>query len=260
MATWDDLDQELELWQDAGDTVTLWWRDDDAVEPTEALDRLIVLSFDNSVPCALAVVPDMTTGDLVEVLNEVPTIFPVQHGFRHINHAPKGEKAAEFGLHRELEEIENDLKVGSSKMAPFVSCLPIFVPPWNRMSDTLNDGLAELGFEGVSQHAPRKAKRARGGLCQVNTHVDIINWRTTRGFVGEEKALSFLLSHLRDRRTKAVDQDEPTGILTHHLDHDEECWGFMERLMRWTSGKSNVRWLAPFEAFQTEAPNYELEL
>ena len=260
MATWNDLDTELARWAETDIDATFWWRDDDAIEPTEALDRLIALSVDYMIPCVLAVVPDLATQSLARDLNEVSTVFPVQHGFRHINHAPKGEKAAEFGLHRNHEEIENELRGGWQKLAAFENLSPVFVPPWNRMSNTLNEFLASIGIKGVSQHAPRISERAIGGLCQVNTHADIINWRASRAFVGNEKALDFILSHLQDRRLNVVDKDEPTGILTHHLDHDEGCWTFLDDLMRWTSGKSNVRWLAPFEAFNLEAPNYELEM
>ncbi len=258
MATWQEVDDELALWQDSGMSLTLWWRDDDAIEPTEALDRLIRLSSEYEAPCALAVVPDYAQPSLFEALVSAPTIFPVQHGFRHINHAPKGEKAAEFGLHRDRTVIEQDLEAGWQKLAAVKNISPVFVPPWNRMSDELNSCLAALGIKGVSQHAPRKARKTKAGLIQVNTHVDIINWRTTRGFTGTEKALDFALTHLRARRLGEVDPDEPTGILTHHLDHDPACWEFMEKLLLWTRGKPNIQWMTPREAFDIEPEKHEL--
>ena len=249
MTTWQELDQELALWQKAGQQVTFWWRDDDVIEPTDALARLLAISSEYAAPCAIAVVPHLAIPTLSDVLNNVPTAFPVQHGFQHQNHAPKGEKAAEFGSHRALSVSQNELSKGWQKLQSFERLTPVFVPPWNRMTDNLNNHLASIGIRGVSQHAPRKAEMAKGGLRQVNTHVDIINWRTTRGFAGEVKVLAYVLSHLQNRRRGDVDCDEPTGILTHHLNHDDGCWSFMEDFLRWTNTKTNVRWLTPFDAF-----------
>jgi hypothetical protein len=33
---------------------------------------------------------------------------------------------------------------------------------------------------------------------------------------------------LRARRTGEADFDEPTGLLTHHLAHDEAAWAFVD--------------------------------
>jgi hypothetical protein len=38
---WTALDAELAAWDQAGLTLPLWWRDDDAVKPTPALDQYI---------------------------------------------------------------------------------------------------------------------------------------------------------------------------------------------------------------------------
>ena len=54
---WRDLTWELDAWATAGQTATLWWRDDDATRPTPALARLRQLAQDNGIPVALAVVP-----------------------------------------------------------------------------------------------------------------------------------------------------------------------------------------------------------
>ncbi len=47
----------------------------------------------------------------------------------------------------------------------------------------------------------------------------------------------------------AVDPDEPTGLLTHHLEHDEPCWAFIDRLLEETRGHPAVRWLSAEEIF-----------
>ena len=55
MIDWSDLIDELDAWNAAGLTATFWWRDDDAVEPNEKLDRLLEVTA--TVPIALSVWP-----------------------------------------------------------------------------------------------------------------------------------------------------------------------------------------------------------
>ena len=70
-----------------------------------------------------------------------------------------------------------------------------------------------------------------------------MDWRGTRGFIGTRKVLADIVEHLAARREAMVDADEPTGILTHHLAHDEDCWRFMRMLFERTGGNPAVRWL-----------------
>ncbi len=48
---------ELNTWAKIGMTTQFWWRDDDAGKPCEALEHLLRLSADDSVPCGLAAIP-----------------------------------------------------------------------------------------------------------------------------------------------------------------------------------------------------------
>ena len=50
------LGPELHLWAKAGRTPVLWWRDDDAREPTPALERLLDLSRRHDAPLTVAAV------------------------------------------------------------------------------------------------------------------------------------------------------------------------------------------------------------
>ena len=63
----------------------------------------------------------------------------------------------------------------------------------------------------------------RPGLIQVNTHLDPIDWRGERLFVGEVAAL--------ERLVAVLDPDEPIGILSHHLAMDEPGWRFLDQLL-----------------------------
>ncbi|MBL4907846.1 MAG: hypothetical protein JKX94_10375, partial [Sneathiella sp.] len=58
MTSWAALKDELDLWRDAGQIATFWWRDDDLNEPTEAFDRLLNLRDSLDIPLSLAVIPD----------------------------------------------------------------------------------------------------------------------------------------------------------------------------------------------------------
>ncbi|KGM33173.1 hypothetical protein P409_17305, partial [Inquilinus limosus MP06] len=53
----------------------------------------------------------------------------------------------------------------------------------------------------------------------------------TRGFAGVDRTLAPVLRHLADRRTGTADPEEPTGLLTHHLAHDDEGWIFLDGLL-----------------------------
>ena len=46
--------------------------------------------------------------------------------------------------------------------------------------------------------------------------------------------------------------DEPIGLLTHHLVHDEAMWRFLEEFLTHTSVRPGIEWLSP-ELF----PRYE---
>ncbi len=243
------MEDELDVWRDASNAATFWWRDDDAVEPAPSLDRLIGLSLIDATPLVIAVIPELSGAALAERLNLEPTVSVAQHGLRHENHAPKGEKSNEFGENRAVGEMTGDIRRGFDLLRPFRFRMPVFVPPWNRLTSTIAGMLPGLGFAGLSAFGPRPPVDSAGGLVRVNTHVDIVDWRGRRDFVGEAQALGVLTGHLRARREGLADPEEPTGLLTHHLEHDEGCWGFVERLVEVVSAHPASRWLKGKEIF-----------
>jgi hypothetical protein len=102
---WGALDDALARAADAGYVPSFWWRDDDAVRHTPALDRLLALARQVEAPVALAAIPARTEPSLPERLREDPLASVLVHGLAHANHAPAGEKQAEFGAHRSLGEM-----------------------------------------------------------------------------------------------------------------------------------------------------------
>ena len=125
--------------------------------------------------------------------------------------------------------------------------------PENRIAPPVVSRLPAAGFIGLSTYGPRPGRLAAPGLPQVNTHVDIVDWRGSRGFVGEGAALGQLVRHLAARRGAAVDGQEPTGLLTHHLAHDEGCWTFLSELARRLAQHRAAVWLDAASIFNMRA-------
>lgn len=250
MSVWQRLTEELDRWQADGRTATLWWRDDDAVATTPALERLLDLQHGRGVPLGLACIPARAERALAVKLEQYPGIAVLQHGYAHENHASEGERAIELGGNRRPEQVVADMKRGRDKLRGLFSerLLPIMVPPWNRISPDLFPHLRDLGFRALSCFAPRARREAVAGVVQSNCHADLIDWRGGRRFRGEERTLEQICAHLAARRSGDADGDEATGILSHHLVHDDGCWGFLETLLELGSRHPGARWLETEQA------------
>lgn len=126
---WSEFLAELDTWAASGRRAEFWWRDDDATKPGPALDRLIAITGAN--PLALAVIPASATAELASVTRDYPNIDVVQHGFAHTNHAPIGEKKAEFGAHRPIQVMRNEILEGRKRLTELFGATftAVFVPP-----------------------------------------------------------------------------------------------------------------------------------
>jgi hypothetical protein len=238
--SWRELEEELARWRADGRVADFWWRDDDATVPSPALEQLLKLSKRSAVPLALAVVP----------LDAAPELFQgleasvLMHGTDHRNRAAPGEKKTEFAAAEPEAEAIARLAAARERLArqAGASFLPVLAPPWNRFKRALAARLPAAGLHGLSAYGPRTAAEAAPGIRQVNTHIDIIDWRGTRGFAGEDAALRAAVKHLAARRSGAADGAEPTGWLTHHALHDGAVQAFLERLFERTRSLG-ARWL-----------------
>ena len=249
MTDWSDLSEELDAWRDEGRIATLWWRDDDAAAPGPALDRLAGIAGEHAVTVGLAVIPALASGALATWV-ESARVEVLQHGWAHRNHATDGGKKSELGRHRAPGVVTADLAKGLAKLRGLARArsLPVLVPPWNRIDPALIPALPPAGFRGLSTFGPRRAAEPAPGLRQTNCHVDVVDWRGGRGFVGEDRAIAAVAGHLAARRTGSVDPDEPTGLMTHHAVHEESTWTFIARFMERTRHHPAARWLTPSEA------------
>lgn len=229
MTSWQALEEEAARWQEAGRAAELWWRDDDAADSGPALDRLLALHRQTQVPLALAVVPAHATPALVDRLGGEPGVDLLQHGYAHLNHAAPGEKKAELGPHRPAMIVLGELGTGWLALDRLFGgrALSVMVPPWNRIAPALVPTLPEIGFSGLSTFGARQRVRPVSGLLQVNTHVDLIDWKSGGGFAGEAAVLGALAAALARARTVS---DEPVGLLSHHLAMDGGAWDFLRSL------------------------------
>jgi len=244
---WDPLDKELAKWRVEGMSLPMWWRDDDAISVTPQLERLSETAQRLGLPVHLAIIPRNADTKLADYVAQNPFLIPVVHGWGHTNHAPAGEKKSEFRLHRPMETVEDDARAGLDRLKSLFGAdlRPMFVPPWNRIAPEVAVRLSDIGYRVLSTATPRKTTQTTPRLEQVNTHLDPIDWRGTRGLVSPEDLVTQTTKLLRDRRKGRTDATEPLGILTHHLVHDDPIWTFTETLLqKLLDGPSQI-WTAP---------------
>ncbi len=226
----------LDAARSAGVKLNFWWRDDDAVSATPQLESLLSIRADADVPLALAVIPKYAERGLIDRLNKDGRVGVLQHGWAHAKNSLPGEKASEFGESRPLDASLADLQCGYDRLAPLAGdlFLPVLTPPWNRIGSAARSARRDVGLTGLSVFGPS------GGESHVcNTHFDIIAWRKTRGFIGLKKAYVLLADEIERR---IAEPEEPIGILTHHLVHDDESNAFLRHLLGLLNDQPHVIW------------------
>ncbi len=230
------LMRELDRWQAAGRIADFWLRDDDATEPSPALDRLLALCAGHGAPVTLAVIPAPTGDALVQRLATAPLAEVAVHGWAHVNHAPPSEKKQELGGHRPASVVLAELQQGFAKLQGLHAArfAPLLVPPWNRIDRALLPELGGLGFRALSVFGPEKG----GAMLEINTHVDLIDWHGTRGGRPPEALVAEIVAQLQEMETTGG----VMGFLTHHLVHDETAWAFCAALLSITAGHPACRW------------------
>jgi len=245
MTSWRALEASLDAIAQRGEAIRLWWRDDDAGRDHPALDRLLELAERRDLPLALAVVPLWLEPPAHAAIAASVQATVLQHGYAHASHAPAASKPIELGG-RVPDVILAELEHGRALLrdAFGAAFLAVLVPPWNRIEPALIARLGAFGFCGLSTFG-RRQNEAAAGLPQVNTHLDPIDWRGSRLFIGETAAL--------ERLCTALDPDEPIGILSHHLVMDEDGWRFLDQLLAMLARHPATRLCAADDLFGAAA-------
>lgn len=238
--------RELDLWAAAGRHATFWWRDDDARALTPELERLLALAGRHRAAIGIAVIPVGARPDLVARLRGTPhRVF--QHGLAHLNHAPPGFPKAELGPDRPTGVMLGELARGRDVLGALFGEAPsVLVPPHNRITPALARALPLAGFGGLSTYG--RKPRAVPGLAWIDTQIDLINWTETRGFIGVNAAEAAIVGDLARRRADDF-AGPPTGILTHHLAHDEATWDFLAAWLDLVAAHEAARLTAPAVLF-----------
>lgn len=238
--------EELDRWQRAGRVAPLWLRDDDAIEPTRPLDRLLDVSDTFAVPLTLAVIPAHAGAALAERLQAEPLCSVAVHGWSHRNHAGPDEKKQELGRHRPAADVLAELKRGFDQLSALhrERFVPMLVPPWNRIDAALLPELAGQGFEALSIYGPEKP----AALPLINTHVDVMDWHGTRGGRDPQALAAEIVARLRFM----FDHGGAMGLLTHHLVHDQAVWDFLTALFKVTADHPGCRWTPVADILQKQ--------
>ena len=257
-----DLVDELDRWSEAGLTLDVWWRDDDVIAPSLALDRLLGAAERSGAPLALAAIPagiDDALAPRFDDRLDDRRVTVLQHGYSHRNFAAPGGRAVECGGDRSVEEAIASFVQGRECLASLFGgrFVPVMVPPWNRIEPAVTVRLPDLGYRALSIFGERGADRAAGGaeMPQLNAHLDLLTWKGGARFAGRAKLIELAVERIAMRRAgnaggaegMPLQSIEPFGLLTHHLDHDEATWAFLDELLELLSAHSAVRFASARE-------------
>jgi hypothetical protein len=232
MHLFDAIDAELKEWRNIALRPVFWIRDDDVVDDTPALHRLLKIAQSFEIAIAFAVIPSRVSPDLVKVFRGSRYCVAWQHGNRHVwSDTEEGFSAGEFGIGRTIDALIDEAVAGHQAMDHAFGVghwENVFVPPFHALNPTFKALLPAIGFKGLSAGNPPTPKLVT--MKEVNAPIDLINWKK-RGFAGSAEVVAQIVKELRRRRCDESETPEPLGILTHHLDFDEECWLFLKKLL-----------------------------
>ena len=235
------LGEELLRWAELKRRPLFWLRDDDAIADTRALRALLDLCQRHDAPLLVAVIPMRMEVSLAPALAIAHEVQVAVHGASHDNHAPAGRKREETPPERGLSLIVESLGAARARMIETFgeAAGATYVPPWNRISPEVAALLPGLGFSAISTFGDKLLQVQ--GLAELPTHLDLMDWRGSRGGKPVASVLEEARLLLRQRREGGV--ATPIGVLAHHLVHDAAAWKALERLLAVTR-KGGAAWRA----------------
>ena len=206
----------------------IFFRADDIGAPGNNFSLLAGAFARHKTPLGLAVVPAWLTQVRFTALREACGPDDglwcwCQHGYRHVNHEPAGQKKREFGRARPQEAKRCDIKRGLDRLQDFLGeCFTaLFSPPWNRCDAESLEVLAELGFAALSRTVGAKPD-APDGLPDFPIQVDL----HTRKEPDPGQALDALLDELTRSLASGL-----CGIMLHHQRMNPESFEFLDALL-----------------------------
>lgn len=232
-------------------TSNVFFRADDVGAGGRAFEALCQLFQHHKLPLAMSVVPAWLSAARQRQLFEcAPLEEPLwgwhQHGWRHVNWQRSGKKA-EFGDHRPFEKQWRDIWQGRQKMLDVFQdhFIPVFTPPWNRLSASTIKILQQLDFKAVSIPKPLpKGLKGPMGLKNLRIQLDL----HTRKAKDRELDFHNLLGEL----TAALGRKEPSGIVIHHQRMTLFAFKFLDELLHVLKDRGQVTFLSFREIFEGE--------
>jgi hypothetical protein len=218
---------------------TVFFRADDIGAGGRAFEAICRLFRHHQTPIAMAVVPAWLSQVRKEQLfRSAPLEEPLwgwhQHGWRHVNWQRTGKKS-EFGEQRPFEKQWRDIWQGRQKMEEIFldRFIPVFTPPWNRLSPLTVKIVQQLNFRGISLAGPLpRGARQPSGLTNLRVQIDL---HTRKSRDPEQDYLDLL-----DEITAMMGRKEPVGIMVHHQRMSLFAFDFLHELLTLLNHQSQV--------------------
>jgi hypothetical protein len=230
-------------------TPPIFFRADDIGAGGRAFEALCHLFRHHSVPLAMAVVPAWLSATRSEQLFRYAPLDEAiwgwhQHGWRHFNWQRTGKKS-EFGEQRPLEKQWRDLWQGQQKMQEIFGehLVPVFTPPWNRLSASTIKILHQLGFKAVSITGPLpRGVKPPGAIKNLRIMLDLHTRKETDGQAD--------FSHLLSELSQILSKREPVGIMVHHQRMTHFAFQFLDELLHLLKNSLGARFMSFNELVQ----------
>ena len=232
-------------------SLQVFWRADDIGAGGWAFQALCRLFRHHGLPLAMSVVPawlsDLRRKQLFESAPREESLWSWhQHGWRHVNWQRSGKKS-EFGEERPFEKQWRDIWRGRQKMLDIFGdrLVPVFTPPWNRLSLSTTRILQELDFKGVSTAGPLP-RGAKPPLTLKNLRVQIdLHTRKGKDGAADFQALLDELASLGGRK-------EPCGIMIHHQRMTRFAFEFLHQLAYLLKDRAQAQFLSFEELLEND--------
>jgi hypothetical protein len=267
----DQLKRELDCWLRKGLVARFWWRDDDAQEECEHLERLLALAVDVGAEIVLAVSPMLVSPAFADTLNDRPFVYLAAHGYRHANHS-RGPGRGEFGPDRPLPTMQAEIAELTDRYRRLFRgdhALAMFVPPWHKFDDRLVPDLLQAGYHVLAvPEAPRleslivaagriaipsslpavsrKPRPQQAGQIARSETLGVLAYHSNTGAF-DERLPGKIAGALRLRRLGLLPLASPVGMLTHHREHDETTWKRFGAVARLLAEHAAAAWTSPTE-------------
>ncbi len=198
----------------------LFFRNDDLGWNKPEFDRLLNLFIQTNQKLNAAAIPSVCAEAYSESFfdNAKDYLQVHAHGYAHLDYETQGKKC-EFGLSRNIESVQEDLKRSFQITSKHFSKIfyPAFTPPWNRMAMEYIPLLKEVGFKALSRDGHSKIKDS--GLEEINVNIDLHT---------QKKPIKYTVSSLWEEVQKQAKIDPQVGIMLHHKHMTESDFEFLK--------------------------------